>query len=83
MELFEIELEEAKKRLAKSGRSSDDFSFKITHLPPDPDEVAMFTARYAIAIASTKTGKSLQLIGGIGLDWVDDFQAALESGHFD
>jgi hypothetical protein len=83
MQLFEIEIEDAKKRLAESGRAPDSFIFDVTHLPPDPDAVAMFTARYEIEITNTKSGKSIGLIGGIGLSWVDDFAGALAGGHFD
>jgi hypothetical protein len=84
MQLFEIEIEDAKKRLAKSGRGPDSFIFDLSHLPPDPDDGAgMFTARYEIKITNTKTGKSIRLIGGIGLSWVDDFVDALAEGHFD
>jgi hypothetical protein len=83
VQLFEVEIEDAKKRLAESGRARDSFTFDVTHLPPDPDAVAMFTARYEIEITNTKTGKSMGVTGGIGLSWVDDFADALAQGHFD
>jgi hypothetical protein len=83
MQLFEMELEAAKKQLTEAGRHERDFDFKITHLPPDPDGGGMFTARYEIQVTNSKTGKSLGFIGGIGLRWVDDFMDALGEGCFD
>jgi hypothetical protein len=83
MQLFETELEDAKGRLAASGRDAQAYTFAITHLPPDPDGGGMFTARYEIDVTNATSGKSLGLIGGIGLRWVDDFAEALNEGYFD
>lgn len=82
MELFDMELEKATALIEAAGRSRDDFTFKQTHLPPDPDDVVMFTARYEVLIMDWKSGKSLETIGGIGLDWLGQFAAALRDGHF-
>jgi hypothetical protein len=83
MELFDMELEKAGKLIDAAGRERSDFSFKQTHLPPDPEDVVMFTARYEVLVSDAKSGKSLEAIGGIGLDWVGYFGSALEDGHFD
>lgn len=83
MELHEMEIEDAKKRLAASGRGPDDFSFDLSFLPPDPDGGGMFTVRYEVTITNTKSGKTLSPIGGIGLDWVGEFEDALKAGKLD
>jgi hypothetical protein len=83
MQLFEEEIEDARKRLAECGRDAADFGFKVSHLPPDPDGGGMFTARYMVAITDARTQRSLELIGGIGLRWVDAFVEALRDGDFD
>lgn len=83
MELFDLELEKARQVIAAAGRDGDDFSFRQTHLPPDPDDAVMFTARYEVCVTDERSGKSLEAIGGIGLDWVSQLRAALEDGYFD
>ena len=70
MELFDMELEKAAALIEAAGRNRDDFTFKQTHLPPDPDDAVMFTARYEVLITDRKSGKALETIGGIGLNWV-------------
>lgn len=82
MELFDMELEKAAKVIKAAGRDRSDFSFKQTHLPPDPEDAVMFTARYEVLVRDAQSGKTLEAIGGIGLDWVGHFAAALEDGHF-
>ena len=83
MDLYERELEAAKSAIRAGGRDADDYSFEMTHLPPDPDGGAMFTMRYEIEISNRRTSKSAVAVGGIGLNWVQDFEAALEEGYFD
>lgn len=83
MELYEIELKDAIERLCRHGRDKTDFSFKVTYLPPDPDDVVMYTMRYEVEITDATSSKSLVAVGGIGLDWVGYFEEALEGGHFD
>ena len=83
MSLHDIELKKAEERLAAHGKDKDDFIFDVTHLPPDPDDVAMFTARYEVKITDRRTSKFLVVMGGIGLSWVGDFENALKDGHFD
>ena len=83
MELHETEIADARQRIMASGRDAEDFAFETTHLPPDPDAGAMFTARYEIRVANRKSGKSLAAVGGIGLDWLSPFEDALEEGYFD
>jgi hypothetical protein len=83
MELYDRELEEAAKRIAAAGREPDDFAFNRSFLPPDPDGGGMFTVRYEVEIANRKTDKALTAVGGIGLDWVGDFEEALAAGYFD
>ena len=83
MELYERELRDALSRIESNGRNQDDFSFNMTFQPPDPDGGGMFTVRYDVEISNLKTSKSLVETGGIGLRWVDDFEAALRAGHFD
>ena len=82
MELFDMELEKANALIEAAGRQPGDFTFKQTHLPPDPDDAVMFTARYEVQIIDRKSGKVLESIGGIGLNWVGVFGAALQDGYF-
>jgi len=83
MELHEIELKNAVDRLRANGRNEDDFIFEMAYLPPDPEGGVMYTMRYEIEITNRKTSKSLNFVGGIGLDWVSFFEEALEGGDFD
>jgi hypothetical protein len=83
MELYERELRDAQARIEATGRSKDDFSFDMSFQPPDPDGGGMFTVRYDVKITNSKTSKSLTTTGGIGLRWVEEFDAALRSGEFD
>lgn len=82
MELFDMELERAGKLIDGAGHDRGDFSFKQTHLPPDPEDTVMFTARYEVLVTNAKSGKTLKAVGGIGLDWVSPFGRALEEGYF-
>ncbi len=79
----ETELKAAKAQLQARGKTPEDFSFSVTHLPPDPDAVAMFTSRYVVTVTRNSNGQSLDLLGGIGLDWVSNFDEALAEGAFD
>lgn len=81
--MYETELQEALKRISARGRDKHDFVFKMEYQPPDPDGGGMFTVRYDVEIRHQKTSKSLQLVGGIGLNWVNAFDDALEQGRFD
>lgn len=83
MELHEMELEDAARRLAAHGRDRNDFAFEISFLPPDPDSAGMYTVRYEVKITGKASAKSLVAVGGIGLRWVDDFERALKDGYFD
>jgi hypothetical protein len=83
MQLFEIEIEDARRQLATAGRDVAAYEFKVVHLPPDPDAAGMFTARYEISASHAATGKACEYIGGIGLDWLDDFRDDLANGCFD
>lgn len=83
MELYETELPDAKSRIAASGRDPEHFTFDMEYLPPDLDGGGMFTVQYQVRIANTSTGRSKSLIGGIGMGWVESFEAALEDGQFD
>ena len=83
MELYEIELPEAKARIAAAGRDPDDFTFAMEYLPPDPDGAGMFTVHYLVAVTNTKSGKAKEFIGGIGMGWVERFEDVLKDGHFD
>lgn len=83
MELFDMELEKVGVLIDAAGRQRSDFTFKQTHLPPDPDDAVMFTARYEVRITDAKSGKALETIGGIGLNWLGQFGAALQDGYFD
>ena len=83
MELYKRELAEAEKRIDAAGKDKDDYAFKMTYLPPDPDGGGMFTERYEIEITNTKNGKSITAVGGIGLDWVGYFEEALSAKYFD
>lgn len=82
MELFDMELEKANALIEAAGHQPGDFTFKQTHLPPDPDDVVMFTARYEVQVTDSKSGKTLETIGGIGLNWVSQFGVALDDGFF-
>lgn len=81
--MYEQELPKAEALIAERGKSRDDFAFAMNYQEPDPDGAGMFTVRYDIDIAHKQTGKSLSLVGGIGLDWVAAFDEALGNGYFD
>jgi len=83
MELYEMELGQARKSIAAAGRDPADFTYEMEYLEPDPDGGGMFTVRYVVTITHAKTGKSLDAVGGIGMDWPGLFAQALEDGHFD
>jgi hypothetical protein len=83
MELYEMELEKAWQLLRAAGRDEGAFSFDMSFLPPDPDGGGMFTVRYVVCITNAATAKSLDTIGGIGMDWVGDFAEELKDGYFD
>ena len=80
--LHEQEVEDARQRVAASGRSADDFRFDVKFMEPDPDGGGMFTVRYEITVTNDATGKSGGYIGGIGMDWVDAFEEELKDGEF-
>jgi len=82
MENHEIEIEDAKKRLHAHGKDPEAFTFELSFLPPDPDGGGMFTLRYVIVVTDKASGKSLETIGGIGLDWVGYFEEELTNGYF-
>jgi hypothetical protein len=83
MELYEMELMEAARRLVANGRNSNDFVFNRSYLPPDPDGAGMFTVQYEVTISNLRTSKSIVVIGGIGLQWVDQLVGALKAGKLD
>lgn len=83
MDLFDMELKKAERLIEATGRARNDFTFRQRHLPPDPDDAVMFTARYEVTITHSPSGRSLETIGGIGLDWTADFGRALSDGDFD
>jgi hypothetical protein len=78
-----MELIEAARRIAANGRDKNDFVFNRSYLPPDPDGAGMFTVQYEVTISNLKTSKSMVVIGGIGLQWVDQFVGALKAGKLD
>jgi len=78
-----MELTDAVQRVAASGRDKNDFSFQRSFCPPDPDGAGMFTIQYEVTISNIQTSRSMVIIGGIGLRWVDQFEGALEAGQFD
>jgi hypothetical protein len=82
LKLYETELEDASRRLVARGRDKSEFSFQINFCPPDPDGAGMFTVQYEVTISDNKTSRSLIVMGGIGLRWVDRFENALEEGYF-
>ena len=82
-QLHEIELEDAKKRLAAHGRDPEGFDFKLEFQRPDPDGGGMFTVTYEVTVSNRQTSKSVCFIGGIGMGWVENFEAALTGGEFD
>jgi len=81
--LHEIELDDAKQRLAAHGRDPADFDFALSFQEPDPDGGGMYTVYYDIAVTSRKSGKSAGFVGGIGMGWVEAFEEALKGGEFD
>ena len=82
MELYEMELADAKSRLARLGLDPAQFTFEMEFLPPDPDGGGMFTVHYQILVTNTSSGKTKMLIGGIGMGWVDRFEHLVKDGHF-
>lgn len=83
MELYEIEQADAVTRLSEIGKSTGDFLFDRAYLPPEPDGGGMFTVQYEVMITNRITSKSLEVIGGIGWKWVDQFEDALQDCYFD
>jgi hypothetical protein len=83
VELYEMELVEAVKRLVASGRDKNEFSFQRVYCAPDPDGAGMFAVQYEVTISNIKTSRSMEVIGGIGFRWVDQFEGALKDGYFD
>ena len=83
MELHEQEQEQAKELLVSLKKDPDSYRFDVSFLPPDPDGGGMFTVRYTVVATNANNGNSLEMIGGIGLDWVAVFEEALHDGHFD
>ena len=77
------ERDDAIQRLRAAGRDEAKFTFAMEHLPPDPDGAGMFTAMYEVTITNLDTAKSIGVIGGIGMRWVDAFEGALKDGDFD
>jgi hypothetical protein len=80
VEMFDAERDKAKAGLASRGLDPDAFTFERTYLPPESDDGAMFTVRYEVRIVHA--GKAMTAVGGIGLDWVGDFEDALDEGRF-
>jgi len=83
MELYNRDLAAAREAISKAGKSPDDFVFAMEFQEPDPDGGGMFTVYYDVTATCTPTGKRFVRTGGIGLNWVNQFVAALEQGHFD
>jgi hypothetical protein len=83
MELWDMELEDARRRIAAAGKRPEDFAFDRTFLPPDPDGAGMFTVQYEVRATYAPTDSCLRAIGGIGMGWVDYFEEALKDGYFD
>ena len=83
MEMYDDERSKALEHIRAVGRDENDFAFSRTYHTPDPDGGGMFTIRYDVEIINKKTAKSLVEIGGIGFDWVGNFEEALKEGHFD
>jgi len=81
--MHEIELEDAKKLVGEHGRDPADFDFQLAFQEPDPDGGGMFTVYYDIDVTNAKSGKSASFVGGIGMGWVEAFEAALKDGAFD
>lgn len=81
--LHEREIDEARERLAQSGRDPAVFTFDLAFMEPDPDGGGMFTVRYEVTVTHSANGKSAGYIGGIGLDWVSAFIEELGGGGFD
>lgn len=82
MELFDMEREKAGRLIEAAELNQNDFTFRQRHLPPDPEDAVMFTARYEVTITHPSSGKTFEAIAGIGLDWLNSFDRALAEGHF-
>ncbi len=61
----------------------DDFTVAHTFLPPEDAADGMFPLRYEVSVTKAATAKTKVYIGGIGLDWVGEFEEDLKSGAFD
>lgn len=81
--LHEHELDEARQKLAATGRNADDFAFDLTFMEPDPDGGGMYTVRYEVTVTNGATGQSGAYIGGIGMHWVEAFEEDLKAGEYD
>lgn len=83
MDLYTKELAKAKALISKYNYQVDQFLFDMAYEAPDPDAAGMFTVSYAITVTNIATGISFTTVGGIGLDWLDHFEEALATRHFD
>ena len=82
-ELYDMEVEQAEGLLRERGRDPADFTFEREFLQPDFDGGGMFTVQYAVLITHKPSGRTMEPIGGIGMDWLGVFADKLDSGHFD
>ncbi|WP_373078089.1 hypothetical protein [Zhongshania sp.] len=83
MDLYDKELAEAKALIPNYNYQVDQFSFEMVYEAPDPDAAGMFTVSYIVTATHAGTARVYRAVGGIGLDWLEGFEAALASGHFD
>ena len=84
MDLYDQEVKEARRMIAAAGLREETFSLHRSDMPPDPDEAAdsMFTMRYEIVVSCTESSVECRYIGGIGLNWLTQFESDLRAGSF-
>ena len=82
MEVFERELSQARHLLITFNLQPEEFRFSRADVTPDDDNPGMFVMRYEVAVQSPRTPEPAVYVGGLGLSWVDEFEADLRSGRF-
>jgi|GEM_PF-6198356 len=80
--MFERELRQFAGLLQQLGRREDEFTTTQTFLPPEDAADGMFPLRYEVSVTAPATGKTAVYVGGIGLDWVGEFEEDLRGGRF-
>lgn len=83
MELFDDEIREARALIVSRGADPGKFGFTREDIAPDDEGNSMFTMRYEVTVRRDGVVKPGRYLGGIGLRWLDEFEADLRKGHYE